>query len=322
MTDTILVVSLGFLTVTVYGLLLSLAVSAGLLWVNFTARHILLPKDTAVRVGLWAIPLGLIGGRALFVAVRWSLVVNELGWQQIFRLWDGGFALFGVIPGCLLAVFLCARQLRLRTAELLDAVAPGAALTLAIMRFAEYFTPQGLGPPMDSTALHWFPLAIQNSYGEWMVPVFFWEGLAALMIAGLSARALYSPKRKPFNASSAWFLWLGATQVILESLRTDDLLRLGLVKVSQLAAMACVLGVAVRWAVLAYRAGKPGLKICAYCAGLLAGVGFCTAIEFALDKTPIPNAILYLGMGLALVGMVVLIGKLREMAVGKPALAE
>ena len=322
MTDTILGLPIGILTITLYGLILSLAVSVGLLWVNFTAKHTQLRGDTAVRVGLWAIPLGLIGGRVLFIAVRWSLVVDELGWQQIFRFWDGGFALFGVIPGCLLAVVLCARQLRLRTADLLDAVAPGAALTLAIMRFAEYFTPQGLGPPMDTAALQWFPLAIQNSYGEWMIPVFFWEGLAALVMAGLSARALYSRHRKPFDAGSTWLLWLGVTQVLLESLRTDDLLRLGLVKVSQLAAMACVLGVAIRWAVSAYRAGNPGARIIAYCAGLLAGVGICIAIEFALDKTPIPNAILYLVMGLALAGMVALTGKLHKMAVGEPVVSE
>ena len=267
MTDPILMIPLGSLSITAYGLLLSVAVGAGLLWMRFTARRMELPADTAVRFGLWAIPLGLVGGRVLFVALHWSLVVNELGWQQIFRFWDGGFALFGVVPGCLLAAFFCARRMRRSTADLLDAAAPGAALTLALARFAECFTTQGVGLPVDSPALQWFPLAVQDSYGEWMMPVFFWEGVAALVIAWLATRALTGGRRRPGDAASVWLLWLGATQVLLESLRTDDLLRLGLVKISQLAAMACVLAAAIRWATLAVREGNPPRRIGAHCAG-------------------------------------------------------
>ncbi|NLI20938.1 MAG: hypothetical protein GX418_05250 [Clostridiales bacterium] len=314
MTDPLILTTLGAMPLTVYGLLLFAAASAGLLWMHFSAAHMGLPADTAVRFGLWAIPLGLIGGRALFLALRWSLVVDELGWQHIFRLWDGGFALFGVIPGCLLAALCCAGRMRLQVADVLDAAAPGAALALAVMRFAEFSTAQGIGLPVDVPALRWFPLAVQDAYGEWLMPVFVWEGLAALGIAWLAARALKNPRRLPLDAASAWLLGLGVTQVLLESLRTDDLLRLGLVKVSQLAAMACVLAVAGRWAVLARRGGSPARGIAAGVAGLTVGVGICVAVEFALDKTAIPNGLLYLVMALTLAGMTALALRLRSRA--------
>jgi prolipoprotein diacylglyceryltransferase len=256
-------------------------------------------------------------GRGLFVSLRWNLVVDVLGWQHIFMFWDGGFTLFGVLPGCLLAAFCCARRMRVRTADILDAAAPGAALALGIARFAEVFTLQGVGRPVELPALQWFPVAVQNSYGEWVTPVFFWEGVAALGIAWLAARALRSPRRAPLDAACVFLLGLGITQVLLESLRTDDILRLGLVKVSQLAAMACVLAVAVRWAIPAVRVGKSIRAVCAYGAGLLAGVGLCTYIEYALDKTAIPNTVLYLAMGLTLAIMAALVGRLRKMATGK-----
>ena len=314
MTDPIILTTLGQMPVTIYGLLLFAAVSSGLLWMRFSARRMGLPADTAVRFGLWAIPLGLIGGRALFLALRWSLLVDELGWPQIFRLWDGGFALFGVVPGCLLAAVGCARRMRCHTADVLDAAAPGAALALAVMRFAEFSTAQGIGLPVDVPAMQWFPLAVQDAYGEWMMPVFAWEGLAALGIAWLAARALRNPRRMPLDAASWWLLGLGVTQVLLESLRTDDLLRLGLVKVSQLAAMACVLFVAGRWAVLARRGGGSARRIAACGTGLAVGVGICVAVEFALDKTVIPNGLLYLVMALTLAGMAALTLRLRKLA--------
>ena len=317
MTDPIILTSFGSLSVTAYGLILSVAAAVGLLWMGLAARRIGLPRDTAVSFGLWAIPLGLLGGRVLFVALRWSLVVDELGWQEIFRCWDGGFALFGVIPGCLLAALICARRMRRNAADVLDAAAPGAALALALARFAECLTPQGIGLPVDSPAFQRFPFAVQDSYGEWVMPVFFWEGVAALGIAWITARALKNVRRERGDAVAAWLLGLGLTQVLLESLRTDDLLRLGLVKVSQLAAMACVLAVAIWRAVAALRAGNPARRVAACGAWLLVGAGVCVAVEFALDKSSVPNAVLYLAMALTLAGMAALVGRLHTMAAAR-----
>lgn len=321
MWEQIPVLPLGAIQATVYGLLLSIGVGGGLVWMTFSARRIGLPADGAVRFGLWAIPMGLLGGRILFVAFRWSLVVDELGWQQIFRLWDGGFALFGVVPGCLLAALCCARRNHYRAADVLDAAAPGAGLALALARFAEAFTSQGVGMPVETPALQWFPLAMPDGYGEWMMPVFLWEGIVGLGLAFLAACKLQSTKRRPLDAASAWLLGLGLTQVLLESLRSDDLLRLGLVKVSQLAAMACVLAVAVRRMILARRAGCTGRTLSVYGAGLVAGVGVCTAVEFALDKTTVPNSALYAVMALSLTGMAMLtvrLGKLGGISIGHP----
>lgn len=315
MTDPVVLFTIGAFSITAYSLILLAAVVMGLLWMNHFVKKMSLPSDTAVCFGVYAIPLGLIGGRALFVAFRWSLLVDELGWTHIFRLWDGGFALFGVIPGCLLAAFFCAKRMECRVADVLDAAAPGAALALALTRFAELFTSQGIGLPVDTPALQWLPLAIQDSYGEWVMPVFLWEGIAALAVAWLAAKALHKPHRQPMDAASVWFLGVGVSQVLLESLRTDDILRMNLVKASQLFAMACVLAVAIRWVVQYCRAGKPFRNVAGRCAGLLVGVVLCVGIEFALDKASIPNNILYLIMALTLTGMVVLILQLRKMAV-------
>ena len=315
MTDPVILTTLGVFPVTAYGFILAIGVGLGLVWMRANVRRLGLPEDAAVRFGLWALPLGLLGGRVLYVALRWSMVVDELGWQQLFRLWDGGFALFGVIPGCLLAAVCSAKTMRCRTADLLDATAPGAALALALARFAELFTPQGIGMPVDLPAAQWFPLAMQDSYGEWLTPIFFWEGIAALTVAILAAARLHSKRRKPFEAASVWLLGVGGTQVLLESMRTDDLLRLGLVKVSQMAAMLCVLAVALYWTVQLRRTTAGAAGTGWLWAGLFAGVGICVAIEFALDKTVIPNGILYLVMALVLGGMLAMIYRLHRKAV-------
>ena len=312
MTEQTIAFTIGALPVYTYGLIVALAAALGLLLLHFTGRQAGLPGDTAVRFGLWAIPLGLLGGRALFVAMRFSLVVNELGWQQVFKVWDGGFALFGVLPGCLLAAWLCAKRMRVRTAVLMDAAAPGAAIALAVARFAEYFTLQGVGQPVDATALQWFPLAMQNRYGEWMMPVFLWEGIAALCIAWAAYRAFVHPNRKPLDAALSFLALLGVTQVLLESLRTDDILRLGLVKASQLTAMGCVLAAAAVRAAQALKSGAKGSRVLWLLGGLLVAVGVCITVEFALDKSTVPNGLLYLFMALSLSGMAFIVALLKK----------
>lgn len=317
MNEQAVLATIGPLSVTAYGLMISLAAAAGFLCMRVSARRLGLPADTAVRFGLWAIPLGLAFGRGLFVLLRWNLVVDVLGWPHLFMVWDGGFALFGVLPGCLLAAYFCARRMRVRAADQLDAAAPGAALALGVARFAEVFTLQGVGRPVELPALQWFPLAVQNGYGDWVLPVFFWEGVSALAIAWIAARALRRKPRRPGDAVSLFLLGLGVTQVLLESLRTDDILRLGLVRVSQLAAMACVLAAAVVWMIPAVRMGKLRKGAAGYGACLLSGVAVCTYLEYALDKTSVSNVVLYLAMAAVLACMASLIGRLRGLSTGK-----
>ncbi len=311
MNDTLIVFSLGSLSVTAYAAILSVAVALALWGMHLLAKRAGLPADTALVYGLWALPLGLLGGRLLFVAFRWGTVVEELGFLQLFRLWDGGFALFGVVPGCVLAAVICKRRLLISATRIMDVAAPSAAFVLAIARFAELFTPQGVGLLVEEPTLQWFPLAVQNSYEEWVLPIFFFEGLAALVVAFLAFRALHSPKYRPFDAAACWLMGIGLTQAFLESMRFDDILRLGMVKPSQLTAMACVLGVALYWTVLSAKAGSPSRPILYRWVGIAVGIGICVGIEFGLDKSLIPNGILYAVMALSLAVIGILVRQLR-----------
>ena len=57
-----------------------------------------------------------------------------------------------------------------------------AALTIALCRFSEYFSGEGIGMYVENEALRFFPLAVSNEWGEWYWAIFVLEGLAALAI--------------------------------------------------------------------------------------------------------------------------------------------
>ena len=167
-------------------------------------------------------------------------------------------------------------------AALMDVAVPAALVTLAGLRFAEAATLNGVGAYMDNEALCWFPLAVQNTYGEYVLPVFFWEGLTALILAiVLIAR----PKIRVGDVALSGAMLLGLTQVFWESLRADDFLRFGFVRVNQLWGLLlafCAIGVWLARAAKPFRQVLATAGVCVLCTGLMTGV------MFGLDKRPSP----------------------------------
>ncbi len=287
-----------------YSIILCLSIIAGLSLTALSQRKRNLPKDTALRYGLWALPLAVAGARIFYCLVRLDYVLYEQDWTFIFSLWKGGFALYGALLGSYLAALLFSKAAKLKAADVLDCIAPGAALVIAGARFAEAFTTQGVGRLVEAESLQFFPFAVQNTYGDWVMPIFFYEGLAALLICLTVYKHLKRKNEKAGNTALLFLLLFGASQVLLESMREDDFLRWGFVKVSQLMSIGLVLTVASIFGarVIAKKKAAPLLTAAGFLT-LAAGVGACVFIEFALDKSSIPNMYLYAAMTAVLILM-------------------
>ena len=304
-----------------YSIFLCLSILIGLILMAFCQKERSLPKDAALRYGLWAIPLGVVGARLFYCLARFDYVLYERGWTFLFSLWEGGFALYGAMGGCLLAALVYGRVAHVKARDVLDCAAPGAAVLIAGARFAECFTAQGVGDPVEVEALQHFPFAVMNHYEEWVLPVFLLEGLAALATGLVVFRFLRRKGEKHGDAALIFLLLYGAAQVLLESLRRDDYLRWGFVRVSQLMSMGLVLFVATVFGARAL-AKKKVLLVVFGALVLMAGVLGCIAIEFALDKSSIPNDLLYIGMALALMLMTGAVLALFKARRGEPSSAK
>ena len=270
--------------VTAYAVGLALAVLLGLLLLWWTSRRAKLKDGTASTLGLLAIPLGLIGARLFYVVTQYYFF-EEIGFENAWKLWQGGFALWGAVGGVALAALITAKITGQKAAALLDACAAPAALTIAVSRFAEYFSGEGIGLYVEDwvKVFRFFPFAVQNEFGEWYWAVFMLEGLVALAILAAVLR-----KERPAGDTARLFLILySAAQVFLESLRRDGCLKWQFVRVSQLTA-AIVLGLLIIAAIIRRsRAAQklPSLEaLIALCAGFAVCIGLCIWMEFAIDK--------------------------------------
>ena len=200
----------------------------------------------------FGVPLGLIFGRVfycLFAASEYNSI-----WQMV-QLSVGGYGLFGAMFGVFLAAVLTKKMFGVQGwGELLDCLAIGGALAVAVGRFASYFSGVEIGyeVPFDVLTiyipeddLHVLAVYWLDGIYEavvWLICLFFYRyvrrkgekersgGLTALLMLALH----------------------GTNAVIMESMRSDAL-KLGandFIKVSQILGITCCVAVTVTFLAL------------------------------------------------------------------------
>ena len=274
------------LPVTLYAALLVTAFVAGLLLLHLNQRKAGLAPDTTEVFALLTLPLGLVGARVFYCLARLPLYM-EIGLGNVFRLWDGGYALWGAVGGAVLAAVIAAKITRQSAVRLLDALAAPAALTIAIARFAEFASGEGIGLEVESELMQFFPLAVFDADWEvWFYAIFMAEGVAALIIF-----ALLQWKNFPRTGDKAklFFVLYCSAQILLESLRRDEFLRWLFVRVSQLTAVLVLGGLMFyalyKWLKADKSVRMPVKTLVINWVIFLLGVGLCIAMEFAVDKS-------------------------------------
>lgn len=245
-------------------------------------------RPCAAALTLCVLPCGLIGARLVYCLTRLNGAVADLGLAFIPQLWFGGYSIVGAMLGGALGVWLYARGSKLKLATLLDAAIPAVLLVIAVARGAEAFTSEGLGDVLDSENLCFFPFGLADEYGDFYIPVFFWEALAALCI--LIYTLLRQRKGHLDGAALMGLLLLCASQVFLESLREDDSIRFGFVRFNQLVSAAGLLGILLLWA---HQKKTPRPVLTKRLIVFFVLVVLMIGIEFALDKTMLNHVFLY-----------------------------
>ncbi|MBR5560385.1 MAG: prolipoprotein diacylglyceryl transferase [Clostridia bacterium] len=242
-------------------------------------------KVDHLDLALAAVPAALVGARLAYCLSRFSFYFVEMGPLSVLRVWEGGCMLYGAALGALLAAALVAKLRGASVPATLDELAAPGMLAVMICRLGEWGTGEGVGAWIENEALMRLPFAVVNEYEEWQLAVFLFEAIAALVVL----LALLRVKRAPGEKILSALLWYACCQVMLESMRMDSCLKIGFVRISQVISALVILGVTC---LRAYRAG--GRKLALMCGlPVLLCVAAVGGIEWALDKTPVSNILLY-----------------------------
>ena len=138
-------------------------------------------RGVVLDIALWAVPLGIIGGRIMHVLTHASDYFGEgKDLREILYIWHGGLAIYGAVAFGVLGAWIGSRFAKVRLTSFLDAVVPGLILAQGIGRWGNYFNQELFGVP---TTLPW-GLQITSSdvvtklgFGPDVLyhPIFFYE---------------------------------------------------------------------------------------------------------------------------------------------------
>lgn len=276
-------VSVFGIAITPYALCVVAALICGIAMLCLRCRKKGIGLDAALTVSLLSLPLGLICARLYYCAARFDFF-DSIGLENVLHLWEGGYALWGAVAGVAAAAWIASRIHKLSFARIMDALAAPGMLVIGLCRFAEYFSGEGRGRPLDAEeSAGWFiapPVIYNPEYGMWEIAVFVMEGLAALAIMAFVLRY----RGKDGDQMRLALILYAACQVVLESLRLGDVLAWSFVRVSQLVSAAVLAGLMIVAFVRkrkqnAVRTGK--IILCALCFALCAGI--VIVMEFLQD---------------------------------------
>jgi phosphatidylglycerol---prolipoprotein diacylglyceryl transferase len=240
-----ILVHLGPVAISWYGLAVLAAIAAGVWLTLREAGRTGLARDAVADLAMWVIVGGVVGGRLLHVIDRWpDYAADPL---RILAVQNGGLAILGAILGGALAGGLVAWRQGLPVRRLFDAAAPGIILGQAIGRLGCLVTGDALGPPTGGSwgIVYLNPGAMAPQLGVAYQPVFFYEQVWALVIFGI----LWALRRRLTGAGQLFALYLGlyaAGKFALTFLRTETIWFWGLQAAHLLALGA--LAAAIGWA--------------------------------------------------------------------------
>ena len=222
-----------------YGLFLTAGfIFAGLYL--YKRREVLgLTQDNVLDLIILAVPCGIVGARLYYAIFNFSDYFGPGNWLNIFKVREGGLAIYGGVIGGVIAFFLYSRIKKIPVGKVLDAAGFGLLMGQAIGRWGNFFNREAFGV---TTTVPW-RMGL-TSYGRtvYVHPTFLYESL--WNTAGLVLLHIFSNKNKTKYHGQYFLLylaWYGLGRFMIEGLRTDSLFISGTdIRISQLlAALSC-----------------------------------------------------------------------------------
>ncbi|HFI0264755.1 TPA: prolipoprotein diacylglyceryl transferase [Streptococcus suis] len=225
-------IRLGPLEIRWYAICILLGLVVGVYLATKEAPRKKILQDDILDFILLAFPLSILGARIYYVTFSWSEYKDNL--LSVFAIWNGGIAIYGGLITGAIVLYFFTRHRFIHTLDFLDVVAPSVMIAQAIGRWGNFFNQEAYGKAVES--LNYLPSFIRDQMyidGAYRQPTFLFESLWNLLGFGLICVLRRRPNLLKQGEITAFYLiWYGFGRLLIEGLRTDSLMFLG-IRISQ-----------------------------------------------------------------------------------------
>lgn len=193
-----------------YALIILAGFLLGLLLASAKSEKRGIKKDNVWDIALIGIVAGIIGARIYYVL--FSLDEFKDSFLDVFKIWEGGLAIYGGIIGALISTCIYCKVQKINLPNTLDVCCVGLLLGQSIGRWGNFVNCEVYGGVTDSL----FGMSINGA--EPVQPLFLYESLWSL--AGVILILLLRGKKtKNGQVLLFYIFWYSCGRLVLEGMR-------------------------------------------------------------------------------------------------------
>ena len=222
-----ILISIGPITIYWYSFLILISILIGLFIIKKEVKKTKLDKDFIFDLIFYLIPVCIVGARVYYVIFNFSIFKNNL--IDIFKIWEGGLAIYGVVISGILFIIYYSRKKKQSILLTLDILAPCLILGQAIGRWGNFFNKEAHGAVTTLEyleSIHLPEFIIDGMYinGNYYIPTFLYESIWCILgfIVLIILRNKIKYKKEGIIVCS-YFMFYSVGRFFIEGLRTDSL---------------------------------------------------------------------------------------------------
>lgn len=219
-----------------YALIILTGFILGTLFVTVTAKRRGTNPEYIWDIALYGLIFGLIGARLYYIIFDFDSVRGSI--LNIFKIWEGGIAIYGAIIGAVISTYVYCRKKSLPVLKIFDLCCPGLLIGQAIGRWGNFVNAEVYG---RETSLPW-GMTINGS--EPVHPLFLYESIWNI-IGFLIIFLLRDKNKYDGRVFSFYIFWYSFGRLFLEGMRQSKYilcLSEGKIGISQVVAFAGIIG--------------------------------------------------------------------------------
>lgn len=218
-----------------YALIILTGFVLGVAFVVIDAKKQNINTDNIFDIAFWGLISSVICARIYYVIFDPGCLNGNF--LNIFKIWEGGIAIYGALIGAVACAIIYCRIKKLPTLKIFDICAPGLLIGQIIGRWGNFVNAEVYG---KETMLPW---RMTINGGPGVHPLFLYESLWNLL--GLIIILIFR-KRKKADGQVFFFycLWYGIGRLFLEGMRQPQFILYvipNILGISQLVAFAVII---------------------------------------------------------------------------------
>lgn len=220
-----------------YGIIIGIGILTGIFIAAAEAKRTGQDPEDYFDFAIYAVIFSIIGARIYYVVFSWDMYKDDL--LSIFKLRQGGLAIYGGVIAAIITTFVYAKAKKMSAALIFDTAGLGLVAGQAIGRWGNFFNREAFGEYTDSLFAMRLPVSavrssdITDLMREHMEtvdgvpfiqvhPTFLYE---SMWCVGVLILLLLYRRHKKFNGEVFLFYLFGygLGRLWIEGLRTDQL---------------------------------------------------------------------------------------------------